>query len=286
MSSKQIPITFLRVLSRLSQGEELRASDISSKVLLKKFVADGMIRERAVSKHRCVYVCPNSESLDHYLNAQYDILSLENYIQQIDEIASDGEASLEATKSTKTFRQGSLKGFFVKAFGASLFVNKELVKSMPDGIELFVHQPEKLRIPSDVLIVGVENPECFVKFEQVRSSFPEQDLLLVMRYMSLSPNEWLETLPNSYLHFGDFDPAGISIYINEYRNRLGAERCQFYIPSNIEYLLQKYGSTALYDKQQHQIKNIKSDQYPEIAPLIDVLNKYKKGLEQERLLMI
>lgn len=286
MSSKELSISFLRCLKRLSEGEELRASDILAKSILQKFIEDGLIKVRAISKSRRVYFCANLEALDNYLNAQYDILSLESYLELKENHESDGVQSLEATKSTKSFRERSLQGFFVKAFNTSLSIGNEEVQAIPDGVELFVHQPEKLKLSSNTLVVGVENPECFVKFKQVLELFPQQEILVVMRYMSLSPNKWLETIPNRYLHFGDFDPAGISIYIHEYRNKLGADRCDFFIPENIEVLLKDFGSAFLYDQQYHQIKHLVADEYPEIESLMVLLNKYGKGLEQERLLLV
>lgn len=286
MSSKELSMNFLRCLYRLFQGEELKASEISSKSLLKKFLDDGLIKERMLSKHRRIYHCANPQGLSNYLEAQYDLLSLESYIHQKESSESDGAQSLEATKSTKVFRERSLQGFFIKAFGASLFIDQEEIPVVPDGIELFIHQPEKLKLSPSTLVVGVENPECFVKFKQLRKLFPHRELLVIMRYMSKSPNKWLKTIPNHYIHFGDFDPAGISIYIHEYRNRLGSDRCAFFIPDNIENMLQQFGATSLYDKQYHQIKNVVPENYPEIQSLIVLMNKYKKGLEQERLLAI
>ena len=286
MNSKKIPLSFLRALLRLSFGEQLKASEITSRSILKKFLDDGIIKERAISKQRRVYVCVNSENLKHYLNTQYDILSLDKYIQQKEGEGTDGENSLQASKSTKTFREGSLQGFFMKAVGTSIILDQQEIPSIPSGVELFIHQPNKLVISPETVVVGIENPECFLKFEVLRKLFPQQELLLVMRYMSLSPNKWLETIPNPYLHFGDFDPAGVSIYINEYRNKLGAERCLFFIPDNLERMLKEFGSSDLYDAQFHQIKNVIPTDYTEIQSLIMLLNKYQKGLEQERLLSI
>lgn len=279
-----MPLTFLRCLNRLASGEELKASEIAAKSLLGKFIDDGLIKERAVSKRRREYVCVNADNLHNYLHAQYEILSLESYIHQMEGQESDGQQSLQATKSTKIFRKSGLQGFFIKAYGTSLFIDDEEIKSLPNGIELFIHQPEKLKLLPSALVVGVENPECFVKFTQLRELFPKQELIVVMRYMSKSPNKWLQSIPNSYLHFGDFDPAGISIYIHEYRKQLSGKRCNFFIPDNIDYLIKQYGSKELYDRQINQLTSIKKSEFTELESLIEILHKYNKGMEQERLL--
>ena len=286
MSSKELSISFLRCLYRLSLGEELKAGEISSKSLLKKFIDDGLIKVMAISKQRRVYICPNPQGLSNYLRAQYEILSLESFIEQKEGNRSDGQQSLQAIKSTKAFREKGLQGFFIKAYDTKIFIDEEEIPTTPQGIELFIHQPEKLRLSPDAVVLGVENPECFVKFKELRGLFSEKELVVVMRYMSLSPNKWLSSIPNPYLHFGDFDPAGISIYINEYRNKLPDKKCNFFIPANIEDLIKQYGSTSLYDKQSNQLTSWNTSDYPELQHLVHVINKYRMGLEQERLLSI
>ena len=39
----------------------------------------------------------------------------------------------------------------------------------------------------------------------------------------------MKSIPNNYLHFGDFDLAGIGIYVNEYKCHL-SNKSSFYIP--------------------------------------------------------
>lgn len=285
MSSNRLPISFARCLIRMLNGEVLKASEITSKPLLKTFLDDGIIGTRASGGRRQAYLCPNPSALHHYLQAQYDIISIESYIRQWDAGVSDGQQSLEAVKSTKALRESGLQGFFIKAFNTNLSLAGEAIPALPEGVELFVHQPEKLVVSPSALVVGVENPECFVKFHRLLHLFSQEELVVTMRYMSFSPNRWLETVSNAYLHFGDFDPSGISIYIHEFRNKLSPERCSFFVPENIEELINRYGSTSLYDKQVFQLQNLKADDYPDVAALIRLLHHYGKGLEQERLLL-
>lgn len=101
-----------------------------------------------------------------------------------------------------------------------------------------------------------------------------------------SSNRWLQTISNNYLHFGDFDPAGLNIYIHEYRKQLPAHRCNYFLPPNIEQLVHQYGLTQLYDQQSYLLKNIDFCQYPETERLINLLHKHRKGMEQERLLTL
>lgn len=286
MSSKPLPLSFARCLLRLQNGEQLNPSEIKAKSLLKQFFEDGVLQKQPLGNRRSAYFCANAGILQNYLRVQTDILSLESYIDEFDNIASDGESSLGASKSTKDFRLRSLQGFFIKAMNSEIRILGEILRPQPQGIQLFVHQPENLQISKTALIVGVENPECFLKFEKLAHLFPQKELFVIMRYMSHSPNRWLQTISNNYLHFGDFDPAGLSIYIHEYRKQLPAHRCSYFLPPNIEQLIHQYGLTQLYDQQSYLLKNIDFCQYPETKRLINLLNKHRKGLEQERLLTL
>lgn len=285
MSSKPLSLSFARCLLRLQNGEQLNSSEINSISLLNRFCDDGIIQKQPMGNRRVGYICPNSLALKNYLKIQNDILSLENYILEFEGSMSDGESSLNASKSTKTFRTKSLQGFFIKAFNSTLIVSGETIPPTPEGIELFVHQPEKLQISGTALVVGIENPECFLKFEQLAYLFPQKEIIVIMRYLSNSPNRWLQSIVNPYIHFGDFDPAGLNIYIREYRDRLPTHRCRFFTPDKIDELIERYGSTSLYDRQIHLLMNIDLNLYPEIKYIFEVMQKYRKGLEQERLLI-
>ncbi len=286
MNSKPLSLSFARCLLRLQNGEMLNSSDIASKELLKQFCDDGIFQKLPAGARRVNYICSEPMSLHNYLKAQYDIISLENYVSEFETDSSDGERSLFASKSTKTFRGKSLQGFFIRAFHTETVVSGVIISSVPQGTELFIHQPEKLKISKNALVVGIENPECFLKFEKLAHLFPQKELVIIMRYLSNSPNKWLQTITNNYLHFGDFDPAGLHIYIREYRNQLSASRCSFFIPTNIEKLIDQFGIPTLYDQQIHLLKNIDFQLYPEVERLKHLLSKHRKGLEQERLLTL
>lgn len=286
MSSKSLSLSFARNLLRLSNGEQLNSSEIGSVHLLNRFCEDGIIQKRPLGNRRVSYSCTNPVALQNYLKVQNDIISLENYILAFEADVSDGENSLGASKSTKTFRRKSLQGFFIKAFDTKMSISGEMIPSTPNGIELFIHQPDKLLISDTALVVGIENPECFLKFEQLYALFPQKEIIAIMRYMSNSPNKWLHSITNHYMHFGDFDPAGLSIYIQEYHQHLGGDRCSFFVPQNMEELLSEYGIASLYDQQIHLLKNVDFKLYPEIKCLFEWMKKHRKGMEQERLLTL
>ena len=134
-----------------------------------------------------------------------------------------------------------------------------------------------------MIIVGIENMENFRMIRQQRELFEKtigsDRLLFVSRYpLSTDLRSWLQMIPNSYIHFGDFDLAGINIFLTEFHVHLG-NRSTFLIPSDIEERLTN-GSTERYNDQYPKFKRLSTD-IPEIQHLIDTINRCHKCYDQE-----
>ncbi len=283
MPSEKISRTFAEALKRLVSGETLNASAFGNKRQLKKLVEDRSVVRMITGRNRAQIYCPNFEALRNVLRLHFGITHLETYIESFGQNSRDGEDSLRATTSTKTLRIKSLQGFFIKTFDSLLTLGSQPLTSLPHGVDYFISDFEELQVSETATVVGVENPECFTKMNRLRHLFPG-DAIFVMRYHSSSPSKWLQTIPNSYLHFGDFDPAGIAIYCNEYLKHLTPERAKFFVPGNIEEII-KDGQTELYDNQRQYVPALKDVRQKSLRALIHLIEKYGKGAEQERLLL-
>ena len=187
-----------------------------------------------------------------------------------------------------------------------------------EGAFTFISDWQNFRIPADVLVVGVENMENFRKVSLQRHLFEgygaggegcgdgfgdgcdgcggrEAPILFVSRYpQSGDLVAWLKSIPNRYLHFGDFDLAGISIFLTEFRIPIDGTpdsggRTEFFIPDGIENLLAK-GSPERYQDQierfQTQVERLLS-----LAPhdtrlhrLVSLIHTHRRGYDQEGLL--
>ncbi len=279
--------SFAKALLRMAGGETLKASDISDRKTLEVFVQDGVVEKVPVSRKRFVYRVPDAALLKDYLAANYQIKDLEAYLEILSRDEASGADSLKATYHTKTKRTTAMPGFFVKTLQPlPVRLNQEAL-SLPasKGMETFISEPENLAVPEDVTIIGVENPEAFLKIDRLGKHFKEYEpCLFVLRYMSKGLVPWLQTIPNPYLHFGDFDLSGLQIYISEYKRYLDAARCNFFVPGNIEELILSYGNLELYDRQVQHTQNLDTSNHPEIRELARIIRKYGKGLEQEILL--
>ena len=91
--------------------------------------------------------------------------------------------------------------------------------------------------------------------------------------------KWLQSIPNSYLHFGDLDFGGINIYLNEFKKHLG-KRANFFVPSNTKELLERYGKRELYEIQKTHFSEGSIEEI-KLKELIALIHECKKGLEQE-----
>jgi hypothetical protein len=284
MPPERISQRFAANLFQLLDGAVLNASAFGNQRLLQKMLEDRVLTRTVTGRNRSKISCPNPAALRNYLRLQLGIADLETYLELLNQPERDGEASLKATTSTKTLRTGSLQGFFIKAFNVELRIGEHPLGRLPEGVEYFVHGPEALGFDETVTVIGVENPECFTKAERLLHLFPERELVFVLRYHSNRLIQWLETIANPYLHFGDFDPAGIAIYYNEYLPVLGSDRCRFFVPEQIEKIVEQKGSAKLFDQQTHLWPPKQAVVQSDLQRLILLISRTGKGAEQELLL--
>lgn len=282
MSYEKMSKGFALNIQKMLSGEAVNASAFGNKRQLKILEDDRVITRVTTGRNRSIFRCGDPCALESYLRLHFGIVNLEVYIDQLEQENRDGEDSLQATVSTKMLRQKSLQGFFIKAFKTEVKVQGKSLELLPEGVEYFVRDSSSLQVSTSALVIGVENPECFVKAERLCHLFPQQDLIFVLRYYGKSAVRWLKRIPNNYLHFGDFDPAGIAIYCNEFLAELGEERCRFFVPSNMESLI-KIGQTSLFDQQQQGWPPRCEINQPKLVKLIELINRYGKGAEQELL---
>ena len=187
----------------------------------------------------------------------------------------------------------SCPGFPVNVIGplsVRLGERKLLLCPCP-GSFLYISDFLQFRIPSNAIVVGVENMENFrlperqtAVWEEILDQFGGDGvppLLLVSRYpQSRDLVTWLQEIPNQYVHFGDFDLAGIHIYLTEFYRYLGAERSAFFVPADIDERLSASGSRERYQAQFERFgKMVVPDL--RLEPLVQLIHRHQKGYDQE-----
>lgn len=262
----------------LLQGKTVASSKLNRQ-LVEDLLGDGLLVP-IVHKSRKSFRARNVETLRKALEDRD-----ESY--RVLEVSADGSrASLaSSTGNSKLMTVRSCPGFPVNAYekiGCRLN-GEEFVICHNDGCFTFICDWRQFEVPEDIVIVGVENMENFRKirlqknlFEQVTAS---EKILFVSRYpQSTDLRCWLQSIPNRYVHFGDFDLAGINIFLTEFYKYLG-DRASFLIPSDIESRLQQ-GSAKRYNDQNARFGHLKAE-LPYLQSLIDSINKYHKCYDQE-----
>ena len=279
----KLPITLAEKLLLLANGEKMAASKMKHPII-SDLISEGIIHRPG--KINSILQLVNKEQLNLYLINRFAISDLESYMQTLKkEDATRSELiSIAANSKLKSIR--TFKGFLVNScipISATLNGKPFTINPAP-GIFQFIYDFENFIHEKGITIVGIENPENFRHIEKQQYLFQHIRPLFVSRYpqnQSKDLIKWLQFIPNKYLHFGDFDFAGIGIYLNEFKKHLG-DKAEFFIPQNIDSLIKNFGNKRCYDiqKMNFNLDEIKEER---LLELIGLIHKEKKGLEQELL---
>jgi len=271
-------IAQIKKLIRLAEGESLPSSRLKGEWV------DEMVRENVLSvirhKSKVSYRVLSGLTFTQFLRDRYNITDLHQTLKilQAEDVARSEQVKISGDSKLK--KQRTMKGFLVTSLepinatlsGAAFVINP------PEGSFVYIYDYEEFRIPDDVLIVGIENSENFRYLSRQTYLFPRRKTLFAARYPASGDfPKWLRLINNEYCHFGDFDLAGIHIFLSEIYNIIG-NRASFLIPDDIEERL-KNGISERYDKQL-QYKDMKIED-KNLQRLVCLIHKYKKGYDQE-----
>ncbi len=267
-----------------------RGIKFTKKTIINKLHLNGSIRLNRISAQRYEILLLKELNVFNFLKSlgyltMENVEDIDRYIEEILIKDTSRDKIQQWTKSSKTTSSKSLKGLYLSSLkNLDIKINNEVVTLTPtNGLGYFCFYTEKIEISNTTIIVGVENYQVVWFAKKYRELFEKENILFVVRnpYM----REWIETLENEYIHFGDYDLAGINIYINEIVPRL--KKCKKYwmfIPSNIESLINKYGEVELFEKQKRYLDMDIKDK--DVYELKEIIKRYKKGLEQEGLYLL
>lgn len=276
--------TLIDNIKRLMHGESVASSAIR-KDFADILLNEGLITVNAHGSRRS-YSAINISSLKIFLQSQYEelknidndiILSNMETISRAEQAASTGNSKIYSVRSCPGFPINSYERISCK------LKDNEFVVNPQEGSFLFVTDWKNFAIPQDVIVVGIENMENFRMIRRQKKLFDEaigdSKILFVSRYPQSSDlRSWLQQINNRYVHFGDFDLAGINIFLTEFHKYIG-NRSSFLIPSDIKRRLEN-GSTKRYDNQWKKFNSLKTE-ITELQILIDLINTSHKCYDQE-----
>ena len=270
-------------IKALIAGEQVAGSKISNK-LLEELLTEGLLLVSSRGSRKS-YRARNIETLKRFLidkDECYRVLEIETSDSRASMAIKTGNSKLVAVRSCPGFPVNSYEPIECLLSGKQFLVNPQ------EGSFIFVSEWEKFMIPDDVVVIGIENMENFRMIRRQRAFFEEylqkhgftKKVLFVSRYpQSTDLRRWLSTISNHYIHFGDFDLAGVNIYLTEFQCYIDNQRSSYLIPDDIEFRL-KSGSRQRYDEQLRQYKEIKSNNC-ELQQQIDLIHNERKAYDQE-----
>lgn len=278
--------TLISNLLRLANGESVAATSLRKDVA-ETLMREGLLTVRAQGSRRS-YRAIDRETLKSFVERNYVKMDLNESLAVHDANSNVTRAELAATTgNSKITAVRSCPGFPVNTYAPinCLLNDTEITIFPPEGSFMFIADWKSFKIDSDVVVVGVENMENFRMLSRQRNLFEKElgtdkRLLFVSRYpQSTDLRSWLQSIPNRYVHFGDFDLAGINIFLTEFRQYLG-NRASFLIPSDLEERLRN-GSTDRYNTQYPRFHNLQCPDIPQLQAVIDMINKYHRCYDQE-----
>lgn len=277
----KLPLNIAEKLLLLESGEKMPASKIKHAIIT-ELISEGIIHKPG--KRKSLVQLVDNKQLKLYLENHFAVQDLSTYIEtykkedliRADLVAVATDSKVRALRTFKGFLVNCYYPIFAELNGKSIII------SPPTGTFSFIYDFESFIPEKDVTIVGIENPENFRYIDKQKYLFQNIKPLFVSRYpqnQSKDLIKWLKTIPNNYLHFGDFDFAGIGIYINEFKKHLN-NKAEFFTPNNIDNLIENSGNKKRYDEQKINFDISKINE-ENLMQLVNLIHKYKKGLDQE-----
>lgn len=284
-----LPLHIAKLLQDMLLGTKMPASKMKHSIVA-KMLDDNVLEKQRLGSNKYLYFISNPKAVHLYLHSQLGIEDLEKYIETLQKDNTTRAELVQISSNSKLKSTKTFKGFLINCYHpieASLD-NKTFVLHPNLGSYTFIHQFETFNIPPEITIVGIENAENFRLIEKQQYLFNHLQPLFIARYPQeqySSVIKWLQRIPNAYLHFGDFDLAGINIYLKEFKQHL-QNRATFFVPKNIEALIQQNGNRVLYNQQIDIKLSLDNVNEPALSHLVTLIHQYKKGLEQEVLISL
>ncbi len=277
----KLPRTLAEKILLLSKGDKIPSSKMRH-FIVSDLIAEGIIHRPG--KVNSILQVIDQAQLALYLNNRFSISSLEEYVEAFKKEETTRAELIVVAANSKTRKVRTFKGFLINSYSpiSCLLKGEPFLVHPTQGCFHFIYDYENFIPDKEVTIIGIENSENFRFIEKQEYLFKNKKVLFVSRYPQSQSNDllkWLLSIPNNYLHFGDYDFSGIGIFLNEFKKHLG-NKATFFIPEGIDALIQRFGNKGSYDIQKINFKetDIREENLME---LIKIIHRHKKGLEQE-----
>ncbi len=238
--------------------------------------------------------CANRDILKNVLSRYNEAFRYDNWEELL---TADQSDQAQATGNSKLSNQKVMNGFYINTYSNfPCVINDQKVPylQIPNGVMVYVMEWSKFHIPEDVLVIIIENVNNLAFLQKQRYLFDnllrtnEKNIIAVTYY---TPNEkedgrakvlcdWLKSIPNRIVHFGDFDLAGINIYLTNYYP-IAKGRISFLIPDDIEERIRVHGSPKRFYDQLRFIGRVNVQNDEKLQFLVKTIIRYRQGYDQQ-----
>jgi len=274
---------FLNLKSLIELGS-LTEGKFKNKEIVEYLKLNGAVTRRQKGSRKYIDLVKEENIFLFLKNHNYNIDSIEkidSYIEDIFDKKSSRDIIQKYHNNTKEITSKSMHGLYLSSLQKlDITLDGNTISILPnDGLGYFFFHTQKVEISKHTVIVGVENYQVVWFAKRYEKFFDKPNILFVVitPYMLA----WIEDLENEYIHFGDYDLAGVNIYLNKVLPRISSKKYSMFIPTNIEPLIKEYGDSKLYEKQK-QYENLNCNDI-KVNNLVEIIRKFKKGIEQEGL---
>jgi hypothetical protein len=277
----KLPISIAEKLISLQNGEKIPFSKLKHPSI-EAMIDNGILKKQIQGRSKTHIYLISRDSLEAYLKNHFGIEDLGTYLKVVQKDGLSRAESVDISSNSKLKSIRTFKGFLVNCFQpVDCILNNHPITIQPrEGTFAFIYDYEHFFPSVNTVIVGIENPENFRYIHKSKSLFTNIQPLFVSRYpQSKDLIKWLQIIPNNYLHFGDFDYAGLNIYYNEYKKHLKS-KAKFFLPPDIEKQISTKGNRDNYNNQTVQFNQNEIEE-DNVRVLLHLIEKYQKGLEQE-----
>lgn len=267
----------------LADGESVPSSALRGD-WIKQMLRDEILQKQSHGRH-VSYRAVDADVFRQYIASKYEIRDL---AVMKDLLAKDGtlvnrSEQVLLTGDSKFVSHRTMTGFLASSYVdiPAMIGGKSFIIHPVEGTSIVIHDYKTFIIPKDVIVIGIENSENFCQIARQKylfKSYPRP--LFVSRYPQNGDLvKWLERISNRYIHFGDFDLAGIHIFLSEFYSHLGPSRSEFFIPEDIGRRL-PLGSRVRYDTQYTRYRNMTLTD-SRLKFLVELIHREHRGYDQE-----
>ena len=290
---KKIALSTLEKIVLLIKNENILYSEFNDRSVLRELEQLNIV---TVSGRPKIVLLNNKVMLFRYLQKsnQFIFDSIELLQEYIDfEKNGDLKSKDEISKyqlTTKDSVSESFYGINIAVLRDTVVMqnNKEITLKPLHSGAYFFFQKDVIIIPEDTLVIGVENPQVVWLIDRYKRWFNYENekmvFILINDYKNGYPFQWIGTIKGRYLHFGDFDISGLSIYYNKVYPRLERkDLTQYFIPEGIEEIINKLGNKKDFEAQKTHFDGVFEKANEKEKKLLQFIKMVGKSLEQEKL---